>query len=258
MTGMHDPPRLSDSGATPPDLSQWLQHAQGDGLETDAARRIAAKVAVQVGGPGGGAGPGGGLSRLMPRVVLGAVGAGTAAAVLWLGSAAWRGPSAPSPSPPNDLAQRAVPASATASVGVDAPGEEDTMAEASHSADEHAERPGAQPVVRPESPPARPAASGAASVTVAGVSSLAAEHRLLSAARKALATNPGRTLALAQEHAQRFPNGVLAQERDVLLIQALEGLGDHADAAKRAQDFEERYPDSPHRDGLGVGGSSKK
>jgi Tetratricopeptide repeat len=44
----------------------------------------------------------------------------------------------------------------------------------------------------------------------------------------------------------RFPNGVLAQERDVLSIELLSARGDHASARRAARAFVTRYPDSPH------------
>jgi hypothetical protein len=76
---------------------------------------------------------------------------------------------------------------------------------------------------------------------------VAAELDLLARARRVVAGSPARALQLTAEHARRFSSGVLAQEREVLAIDALSRLGQHDLAAKRARRFIERYPDSAHR-----------
>lgn len=73
------------------------------------------------------------------------------------------------------------------------------------------------------------------------------ESALLEQARAALARNPERALALTREHQRRFPQGALAQEREVIAIHALEGLNRQRDAQRRAQGFEASFPGSPHR-----------
>jgi len=67
------------------------------------------------------------------------------------------------------------------------------------------------------------------------------------AARQELGRDPQRALALTQEHARRFPKGILAQEREVIAIEALSRMGRGKDARDRAQDFREQYPGSPPR-----------
>ncbi|PKN38080.1 MAG: hypothetical protein CVU63_16030, partial [Deltaproteobacteria bacterium HGW-Deltaproteobacteria-20] len=62
---------------------------------------------------------------------------------------------------------------------------------------------------------------------------------------------PDRALALTREHERRFPRGVLAQEREVIAIQALAAMGEGEAARKKADGFDEKYPDSPHRRGVG-------
>jgi len=53
-------------------------------------------------------------------------------------------------------------------------------------------------------------------------------------------------LAVARDHEQRCPDGLLVQERERIAIEALAKLG-RVDAARaRARAFEERYPSSPH------------
>jgi outer membrane protein assembly factor BamD (BamD/ComL family) len=76
---------------------------------------------------------------------------------------------------------------------------------------------------------------------------LPAELDLLARARRIVASAPERALQLTAEHARRYQEGVLAQEREVLAIDALMRLGHRDLAATRARRFIERYPDSAHR-----------
>lgn len=73
-----------------------------------------------------------------------------------------------------------------------------------------------------------------------------AEVKLLQRAQALLQNEPTQTLALCAEHARRFPGGLLAEEREVLAIEALMGTG-HADEARaRADRFAAAYPSSTH------------
>jgi hypothetical protein len=72
------------------------------------------------------------------------------------------------------------------------------------------------------------------------------ESRLLARAQDALRSNPASALAIADEHARRFPLGMLAQKREVLGIDGLVGLGRLGDAKARAGRFRARFPDSTH------------
>lgn len=69
------------------------------------------------------------------------------------------------------------------------------------------------------------------------------EAALLLAARKA---QPSAALSLLAEHATRFPDGLLAPEREVLRIEALRKLGRSAEAEQDLRAFQARYPDSIH------------
>jgi hypothetical protein len=77
------------------------------------------------------------------------------------------------------------------------------------------------------------------------------EAQLLESARAALSKDPARALALAREHERRFPRGALTQEREVIAIQALARLERDAEARRRAQGFEQRFPASPHKPKVG-------
>ncbi len=73
------------------------------------------------------------------------------------------------------------------------------------------------------------------------------EYRLLRSARQALVGDPAQALALAQEHARRFPRGMLAQEREAIAVEALVRLGRRREARARARGFFAAYPSSPYR-----------
>ena len=73
------------------------------------------------------------------------------------------------------------------------------------------------------------------------------EPVLLEQARRALASSPATALALTNQHAARFPHGVLAQEREVIAIEALRRLGRGAEADRRAAAFAHTFPGSAHQ-----------
>jgi hypothetical protein len=85
-----------------------------------------------------------------------------------------------------------------------------------------------------------PSASAAPSAT-----SLGEEQRLLDMARAAVARQAySAALATLGEHATRFPRGRLAEERELLYVQALAGSGNTAQASERAKAFERQFPGS--------------
>ena len=51
-------------------------------------------------------------------------------------------------------------------------------------------------------------------------------------------------LSALDEHTRRFPRGELAEEREALAVQALARAGRGAEARRRAERFEARYPRS--------------
>lgn len=81
---------------------------------------------------------------------------------------------------------------------------------------------------------------------------LEAELALLRAAQDALRTDAARALSLADEHARRFADGTLAQEREVVAIEALAALSRSAEARARAERFTARWPRSAHARRLAV------
>lgn len=72
------------------------------------------------------------------------------------------------------------------------------------------------------------------------------EPQLIEKARRALATDPRRALALTQEHQRRFPGGALGVEREVIALEALARTGQTAEAKRRALAFQANHPKSIH------------
>jgi hypothetical protein len=73
------------------------------------------------------------------------------------------------------------------------------------------------------------------------------ETDLLGQAQAALAKNPHKALGLAEQHRRGFPAGMLAQERDVIAIEALTRMGRTEQARGLAARFLKKYPGSAHR-----------
>lgn len=100
----------------------------------------------------------------------------------------------------------------------------------------------AAPASRPASKPTRPHGDASA----ARVDALA-ELALLTRARRLLPSRPETSLALSREHAQLYPRGALAEEREVLAIEALLKLGRASQARERARAFVRHFPGSSQR-----------
>lgn len=81
--------------------------------------------------------------------------------------------------------------------------------------------------------------------------SLAAEMRILSAARDLLAEHPAEALGVIRQHRLQYPQGVLREEREAFAIEALLALEHTAEAERRYYDFLTDFPDSAHREHLG-------
>jgi hypothetical protein len=82
---------------------------------------------------------------------------------------------------------------------------------------------------------------------------LAQESALLERARRALQSgNPKQALQTLSTASQRFPNGVLTQEREALWIEAMSAVGRTQEASDRARAFQRDYPDSPLADRVGA------
>jgi hypothetical protein len=91
-----------------------------------------------------------------------------------------------------------------------------------------------------------PVALAASSSPAPSVQDPLAELALLQRARRVLAQQPARTLALAQEHLQHFPRGAFSEERELLAIEALAALSQRAEAERRARAFRQQFARSIH------------
>lgn len=244
---MTDPKRLSELGSEAPDGLRNLLHvgrddlpnkAQMDGLELRLASLlgpIAAGAPAPVPTPpsapapgaagAGSAAPaaGGAIKALAIGAVVVAV-----AGVAWLSTSGRRAEEAPKSAAPVEAPAAPPPLTSAPANGPETPPASPQSArveatQAPHAASETAHRPGA---AKEES---------------------VSEAALLAQAQAALGKNPRRALALTREHKRRFPDGALAQEREVIAIEALKRVGDDESAQRRATEFSERYPDSAHR-----------
>jgi hypothetical protein len=75
---------------------------------------------------------------------------------------------------------------------------------------------------------------------------LADEETLLLAARRAMRSSPSRAMEPLANHARLYPHGMLAQERELIRIQALLALGRREQAEHYRDRFESAYPGSAH------------
>lgn len=90
-----------------------------------------------------------------------------------------------------------------------------------------------------------PSAGSASPAVEPAEGALTRETRLVAEAREALrAGEAGRALALLEEHARRFPGGVLAAEREAERVTALCALGRSAEARAHAARFSREHPSS--------------
>jgi hypothetical protein len=73
------------------------------------------------------------------------------------------------------------------------------------------------------------------------------EHHLLARAERTVSTDPAGALALVDEHAKKYPQGMLASERELLRVKALVKLGRTPDARAARDRFDAAWPTSPYR-----------
>jgi hypothetical protein len=230
MTG--DPLRLSELGAgTPEQVRSLIETGKQDVPSSDQLDSLSTRLAPLLGvaaaaGVGAGAaatsGSGAaGIGMTVAKIAAGLVVAGgVGAAAVWIGSR--------SSSPPIE-SRSGSSAQVSAAHRVPAPAKPTPVHE------QPAEAPVAPPPMLPDHgplPATRPTSN---------------EAKLLDEARAALASNPERALALAREHRTRYPSGLLAQEREVIIIEALSRLGRSAEAREHSDDFARRYPGSAHQ-----------
>jgi hypothetical protein len=105
-----------------------------------------------------------------------------------------------------------------------------------------------QPHDEPAAPPSSTSGGGTARVSPNALTPKlqGSETKLIESARQKLQSHPAQALALTERHRKLFPTGVLAQEREVIAIEALARLGKSGAAEKRAQAYRADQPHSIH------------
>jgi hypothetical protein len=217
MSEPEDPPRLLDSLDEPRGLRDALQRARAD-VGTDAElARLEARLGPLL-GPLGPPPPVATAAKvgLSAKLGLGGLALLVAAGSAWLVSSRGAAPTVPEP-----------PRSAAVIVSTPPPPAPKEQA------------PSAEPTRLAPPASAEPDAPRKATPAVP------TEADLLEQARAALkAGDSARALQRVNEHARRYPRGVLVQEREVLAIQALRRLGRDVEAERRADAFSKAYPGS--------------
>ncbi len=152
-------------------------------------------------------------------------------------------PRAPAPAPAPDPARESDPAPAPAPDPKSGPAPAREPAPA--AAREPAPAPAPDPAPGVATPPIA-APSSEASAPSPKPSTLDAELPLLEGARARLERDPASALALARQHRARYPEGVLAAERDLLELDALRRTGSVQDAREAARAWLARDPNGLH------------
>ncbi len=248
---MSDPTRLNDPGSTRPEsLRRLIQAGRSEVPDRERLRSLAGRLGFGVGSLPASAGAAKGAALLgSVGVKMGAValialaGAGALAAVH----------AARAPQVVVAAAPKAQPAPATASRLPPGP-----------PIEEATERPGDVVPAGPSAAPAPPVAprliarSSPAKATgnelpvvsptmePSPSSPVDTEFSLLEQAQRTLAADPRRSLELTERDARLYPSGALAQEREVIAIQALLGLGRTDEARARAARFSQVFAGSAY------------
>jgi hypothetical protein len=250
-----DPVRLASTTAedgAARSLRSLIDHGRKELPSDTQLAALAAKLAPILGGGGGGGGGGTGTAKpaavTAAKVTSTAVAKGVAIAAVSVGALAtvWQVMTTPNPSdgaPARPAPTVSAPLTA-ASAGVDpqaAPGPAGALPDPS-SSPITLSMPTFLPRTAP-SPPARIPRNEAGAPTP----EVQNELRLLQSATKAIQDDdPKKALAICDQAAASYPDGVLAQEREALAIRALVSLGRADDANARAAAFRAKYPNSAH------------
>jgi hypothetical protein len=218
---MSDPPRLREAGSEAlPELRDLFLGAQKPEPLTPATdARLVAKVTAL------GALPAAPLAKVTPWLIAG--GAVMLAGALALVAQREKSPPATGTGRPPPATAALAPV--TVERRAPAPPESRPSSEATRSV----------PVSSPSAARLVPAEAPSASADA-----LAGEAKLLNQAHAATATEPHKALAIASEHAKRYPRGQLAAERELILVQALVKLGRTREAEARGRALRKSAPSS--------------
>jgi hypothetical protein len=176
------------------------------------------------------------VPSLLPGVVIGAL----LGLLVVGGELGWEATRSAPPEPTATIPPRVVPTSARAPIEP-APRAEIAARPRAPRAERPAAPPSADVVASAAAPPSAEPADDAGAVDDE------TETQLLQRTLDALGRSPAEALTLTALHQRRFPGGSLAQEREVLAVDALIRLGRRDEARARAARFVESYPRSAHR-----------
>jgi hypothetical protein len=130
-----------------------------------------------------------------------------------------------------------VPAASVPAAVLEQPTHKPLVEHAAEPATEPAAEPIAEPVVRRAPAPAPKRSQPP---------DMAGELALLARAKRSLALDAARALALSEQHAALYPHGLLAEEREVIAIEALVRSGQLEQARLRATRFRAAHARSTH------------
>jgi len=243
-----DPRRMLEGGASQEagGLRSLLEAGKSEVPSDRQMMLLAAKIGI-LGGLGGagaagaGAGAGGGKAAtgaagaLKAGLAVKVIGAVAIASAAGAGAVAVSNRSAEPVAPVGLVAAEVASATGVANANADAAASVEVEVEVEVAEDAGAKVSGAK--VRP---------LNSANVATAAVASEGpeAEVKLVQRAQDALRSRPDESLALCNEHAKRFPNGMVSQECEVIAIEALVKTGRKEEARKRAARFKTRFPGS--------------
>jgi hypothetical protein len=250
---MSDPPRLNDPGSTGQEsLRRLIQAGRSEVPDNERLRSLAGRLGFGVGGLPASAGAAkgaatllGGAGAKMGAVALIALGGAGALAAVHATRARQVVVAAPSAQPAPATASRLPP-------GPPIPIEEaaETRGDAVPVGPSVAPAPPAAPRLIARNSPAKATENEppVVSPTMAPspVSPVDTEFSLVEQAQRALAADPGRALDLTDRDARLYPSGALAQEREVIAIQALLGLGRADEARARGARFSQAFAGSAY------------
>lgn len=252
-----------------------LEAARADRVDDERIERLALRLGPLLGPPGGGGGGGGGGPAKAAATATAAKGGGVIAAAKGLalvaalgaaGTFVWieRGPSASEtahetaetaetterPSAPTSRPE----ATPTTEASPEPPPAPEPSArdglEATRGSAQRSPR-GVRTVhEEPLQQAAEPAPTSTASPSstpppTTTVADAPTEISLVRGAMSALGSSPASALAQADQHARLYPHGALADDREVIAIDALVRLGRRGDAEERAGRFRTERPGSP-------------
>jgi TolA-binding protein len=110
----------------------------------------------------------------------------------------------------------------------------------------------------PVTPVPAVSASSRATPEPAAPASLRAERLLLESATAALMRGDDASASASlKKHAQQYPRGALAEEREVLWVKVLRAQGNDKAAEQRARDFKRKFPTSLQQGAVEKPGGSK-